>query len=56
MAQFARTMAPQIIIPVHDGYVKEFFLKQRYDTFESYFSSLHITLQRMYLPGDFVEL
>jgi L-ascorbate metabolism protein UlaG (beta-lactamase superfamily) len=56
MAQFASSMAPQIIVPVHDGYVKEFFLKLRYDTFESYFSSLHITLQRMYLPGDFVEL
>lgn len=56
MAQFARTMAPQIVIPVHDSYVKEFFLKQRYDAFESYFSSLNITLQRMYLPGDFVEI
>jgi L-ascorbate metabolism protein UlaG (beta-lactamase superfamily) len=56
MAQFARTMAPQIVIPVHDGYVKDFFLKLRYDAFESYFSSLNITLQRMYNPGDVVEL
>ena len=56
MAQFARTMAPQIVIPVHDGYVKDFFLKLRYDVYESYFSSLNITLQRMYNPGDAVEL
>jgi L-ascorbate metabolism protein UlaG (beta-lactamase superfamily) len=56
MAQFARTMAPQIVIPVHDGYVKDFFLKLRYDVYESYFSSLNITLQRMYNPGDVVEL
>ena len=56
MAEFARTMAPQIVIPVHDGYVKDFFLKLRYDVYESYFSSLNITLQRMYNPGDVVEL
>src|SRR5258708_7462731 len=56
IAQFARTMATQIVIPVHDGYVKDFFLKLRYDAFESYFSSLNITLQRMYNPGDVVEL
>lgn len=56
MAQFARTMAPQLVIPVHDSYVKDFFLKQRYDAFERYFSSLNITLQRMYNPGDVVEL
>jgi len=30
-ADFARSMKPQEILPMHDGYAKPFFLKQRYD-------------------------
>ncbi|MDQ6662439.1 MAG: MBL fold metallo-hydrolase [Chloroflexota bacterium] len=56
VAQFARMIAPQMVIPVHDGYAKDFFLKQRYDNYEQYFSPLGIQFQRMYEPGDVVEV
>jgi len=56
VAQFAKTIAPHMIIPVHDGYAKDFFLKQRYENFEKYFSTLGITFQAMYEPGDVVTI
>ncbi len=56
IAQFAEAIAPQIIIPVHDGYAKDFFLKQRYDNYEKYFSTRGIKFQRMSTPGDFVDV
>ena len=56
VAQFAETVAPQIIIPVHDGYVKDFFLKQRYDNYEKHFSSQNIKFQKMSAPGDSVDV
>lgn len=56
VAQFARSVAPQLVIPVHDGYAKDFFLKQRYANYERYFSPLGITFQHMAAPGDVVNL
>ena len=55
-ARFAETIAPQMIIPVHDGYVKGFFQKMRYDNYERYFSAKGIKFQRLVSPGDAVEI
>jgi L-ascorbate metabolism protein UlaG (beta-lactamase superfamily) len=56
IAQFAQDMAPKIIIPVHDGYAKDFFLAQRYANYERYFSPIGIKFQKMSQPGDFVDV
>jgi L-ascorbate metabolism protein UlaG (beta-lactamase superfamily) len=56
VAQFAETIAPHIVIPVHDGYAKDFFLKQRYDNYEKHFSSHNIQFQKMSSPGDSVDV
>ena len=52
----AEMMTPQMVIPVHDGYAKDFFLKQRYENYGKYFSPLGIKFQPMTLPGDVVDI
>jgi len=56
VAQFAEMIAPQMVIPVHDGYAKDFFLKQRYENYGKYFSPLGIKFQPMSKPGDVVDI
>jgi len=56
MAEFAETIAPQMVIPVHDGYVKSFFQKMRYDNYDRYFATKGINFQRPVSPGDEVEI
>ncbi len=55
VAEFARRIAPQQIIPIHDGYAKDFFLEQRYDNFEKYFSKHGSKFLRLSKPGDSLE-
>jgi L-ascorbate metabolism protein UlaG (beta-lactamase superfamily) len=56
VAQFAEEIAPQMVLPVHDGYVKDFFLKQRYKNYDQHFSARGIKFQGMSEPGDFVDI
>jgi L-ascorbate metabolism protein UlaG (beta-lactamase superfamily) len=56
VGEFARRIAPRRVIPIHDGYAKEFFLKQRYENFQKYFSKHGIEFLRMEKPGDAVEI
>jgi L-ascorbate metabolism protein UlaG (beta-lactamase superfamily) len=35
-AAFAERLAPRRVVPVHDGYLKEFFRTRRYDTYRQY--------------------
>jgi hypothetical protein len=55
-APFAQTIAPQMVLPLHDGYVKGFFQKLGYDNYARYFCTKGITFQRLLSPGDRVEL
>jgi L-ascorbate metabolism protein UlaG (beta-lactamase superfamily) len=55
-AEFAETIAPQMVIPVHDGYIKSFFQKMRYDNYDRYFSTKGITFLHLVNPGDGVEI
>jgi L-ascorbate metabolism protein UlaG (beta-lactamase superfamily) len=55
-AEFAETIAPHMVIPVHDGYVKSFFQKMRYDNYGRYFATKGITFQHLVNPGDGVEI
>jgi L-ascorbate metabolism protein UlaG (beta-lactamase superfamily) len=56
VADFVKRMRPQNILPVHDGQAKDFFLKQRYDVFEKYFSEQGIRFERMMEPGRSFEV
>jgi L-ascorbate metabolism protein UlaG (beta-lactamase superfamily) len=55
-AEFAQMIEPQMVIPVHDGYVKDFFQKLRYQNYAQTFSPLGITFQSMGELGDFVDI
>jgi L-ascorbate metabolism protein UlaG (beta-lactamase superfamily) len=51
-AAFARRMRPRQLIPVHDGYAKDFFLRQRYDNYERVFRAMNIAFHPLAEPGD----
>ena len=55
-ADFVSRIAPKEIIPIHDGYAKDFFLKMRYDNFEDHFAKTGIKFHRLEKAGDSVEL
>ena len=54
--EFAKKMQPQFVVPIHDGYVKDFFLQSRYETFHKFLKRENITFQWMNKPGDYAEL
>ena len=56
VAEFAGRLSPQQIIPVHDGYVKDFFLRQRYENFQKHFSEHGIEFRWLSKPGDSIEI
>lgn len=56
VADFARRLKPTQIIPIHDGYAKDFFLKQRYETYGPYFKKLNIVFHPLMEPGAAITL
>lgn len=56
VASFAEAMQPKQIIPLHDGYIKSFFVTQRYDNYEPYFKKLGIVFHRLEQPGQSVSI
>ena len=56
IAAFADQLRPKQILPVHDGYVKEFFLKQRYKVYEEHFKQSGIKFHLLDKPGDSKEI
>ncbi|MEO8217964.1 MAG: MBL fold metallo-hydrolase [Acidobacteriota bacterium] len=56
VAEFAVRLSPRQIIPIHDGYAKDFFLDSRYENFGKYFSSQGIEFVPLKKPGDSVEV
>ncbi len=56
VAEFAQMIAPQMVIPIHDGYLKDFFVKQRYQNYTQNFTPLGIAFQSMGHPGDSVDI
>jgi L-ascorbate metabolism protein UlaG (beta-lactamase superfamily) len=56
VAEFARRMSPRQIIPIHDGYVRDFFLRQRYENFQKHFSQHGIEFRWLSKPGDSIEV
>jgi L-ascorbate metabolism protein UlaG (beta-lactamase superfamily) len=56
VAAFAGRIRPRQVIPIHDGYAKDFFRQMRYENFENYFSKQGIEFLRLEAPGASVEV
>jgi L-ascorbate metabolism protein UlaG (beta-lactamase superfamily) len=53
---FVKRMQPRQAAPIHDGYAKEFFLKSRYETYDSYLKKLGIVFHALAQPGASIEV
>src|SRR3954451_5651817 len=53
---FARRMEPQQVLPVHDGYAKDFFVKSRQEAYEGALKNLDIRFHRLTEVGAGVEI
>jgi L-ascorbate metabolism protein UlaG (beta-lactamase superfamily) len=53
---FADKLQPKQIIPVHDGYAKDFFIKQRYEAYQKHFDKQGIKFNGIYKPGENISL
>ena len=52
---FAARMGAKRVLPIHDGYVKDFFLRMRYENFEGHFGAQGVRFERLEKAGDEVE-
>jgi L-ascorbate metabolism protein UlaG (beta-lactamase superfamily) len=52
IAAFADKMQPKQILPVHDGYARDFFIKQRYANYKKHFEKQGIKFHEVYEVGD----
>ena len=53
---FASRMNAKRIIPIHDGYVKDFFLRMRYNNWEDVFKGQSVKFERLERPGAEVDV
>lgn len=53
---FAKAMRPKFALPLHDGHARDFFVEQRYDTYEPFFREAGIEFVRLAKPGDAFDL
>lgn len=55
-AEFAEKLGPNKVIPIHDGYAKDFFLEQRYINFDKHFSAKGVEFVWLDKPGTSTEI
>lgn len=53
--EFAREMSPKFVVPIHDGYAKDYFLQMRYRNFKEYFEKDGIEFQWLDKAGASFE-
>jgi L-ascorbate metabolism protein UlaG (beta-lactamase superfamily) len=53
---FAKKMRPKIAIPIHDGFLKEFFQHMRYKGYETFLQRENIQFVPLAEPDDMYEL
>ena len=53
---FADRLQPKQILPVHDGYAKEFFIKQRYAAYVKHFEKQGIKFHELYKVADYITI
>lgn len=56
IAGFVDKLQPKQILPVHDGYVKDFFMKQRYANYFNHFKKQRIIYHEAYQPGFTISI
>ena len=56
IAAFADKMQPRQILPVHDGYAHNFFIKQRYANYKKHFEKQGIVFHEVLDIGSGIEL
>ena len=54
--EFARSMRPRQVIPIHDGYSRDFFLRLRHDNYAQQFERIGVTFHRLLEPGESVTV
>jgi L-ascorbate metabolism protein UlaG (beta-lactamase superfamily) len=52
ITDFADRIRPKQILPVHDGYAKDFFVEQRYKNYSLHFNRAGIKFHEIYKVGD----
>jgi L-ascorbate metabolism protein UlaG (beta-lactamase superfamily) len=53
---FADRIAPRRVVPLHDGYLREFFRKRRYQTFAQHFEKKKIRFEGEIGPDTAIEI
>lgn len=56
IAGFADRVRPKQILPVHDGYAKDFFIEQRYKNYSLHFNKAGIKFHEIYKAGDSITI
>lgn len=56
IAAFADKMQPKQILPVHDGYARDFFIQQRYANYKKHFEQQGIVFNEVYQVGQSVTI
>ncbi|WP_183565051.1 MBL fold metallo-hydrolase [Mucilaginibacter sp. SP1R1] len=56
ISAFADKLQPKQILPVHDGYAKEFFVKKRYAAYINHFDKQGIKFHEVYKAGDSITI
>jgi L-ascorbate metabolism protein UlaG (beta-lactamase superfamily) len=56
IAAFADAIEPKQILPVHDGFAKLFFVKQRYQNYQQHFEKQGILFHQLLIPGDSISI
>lgn len=56
ITHFADRLEPKQILPVHDGYAKDFFIEQRYAAYKKHFENRGIKFNPVYKVGDSITI
>ena len=56
ISSFADKLAPKQVLPVHDGYAKEFFIQKRYAAYVKHFEKAGIKFHEIYKVGDSITI
>lgn len=56
IAGFADRVRPKQVLPVHDGYARDFFIEQRYKNYSRHFDTAGIKFHEIYKVGDSITI
>lgn len=56
IANFVDRLQPKQVLPVHDGYARDFFVEQRHSVFKKHFEAQQIKFHSIYKVGESIEV